>query len=112
MLLACQKIFCTSFKRFMVTWCDTTTDKRNAIPAVVHVDGTVRPQMVEPYVNPLYDRLFEEFAALAGEHVLLNTSFNVQGEAIVCHPRDAIRCLFDSGLDYLVMGNYILETPR
>jgi carbamoyltransferase len=91
-------------ERFMITSFDASVSKRAAIPAVVHVDGTVRPQTVEPDVNPLYHRLLEEFAALTGESILLNTSFNVQGEPIICRPRDAIGCFFDSGLDFFSHG--------
>ncbi len=49
---------------------------------------------------------------MTGEYVVLNTSFNVKGEPIVCHPREAIRCFFDTGLDVLILGNYRITKPR
>jgi carbamoyltransferase len=95
-------------ERFMITSFDAMPDKRSMIPAVVHVDGTLRPQTVEREVNPLYWRLIERFGELTGQHALLNTSFNIKNEPIVCHPRDAIRCFYDTGLDCLILENYVL----
>jgi len=94
---------------FMITSFDVKAEKRENIPAVVHVDGTVRPQMVCREINPLYWDLINEFSRLTGESVILNTSFNIKGEPIIHHPREAIRCLFDTGLDALFLGNYLLE---
>jgi carbamoyltransferase len=96
---------------FMITSFRVAPDKRERIPAAVHVDGTLRPQTVRREVNPLYHSLLEGFGRLTGEHAVLNTSFNVKGEPIVCHPRDAIRCFFDTGLDALVIGGFVLEKP-
>ena len=79
---------------------------------VVHIDGTVRPQTVEREVNPRYWDLIDAFGRLSGERALLNTSFNVKGEPIVCSPRDAIRTFYDTGLDCLVMGDNVLTKPR
>jgi carbamoyltransferase len=87
-------------------------ERRSAIPAVVHVDGTARPQMVQRATNPRYYGLIENFGRLTGEYAILNTSFNVKGEPIVCHPREAIRCFFDTGLDTLFLGSYMLNKPR
>jgi carbamoyltransferase len=84
-------------------------DKRRLIPAVVHADGTARPQSVEQHVNPLYWRLLRRFEEIRGVPIVLNTSFNVKGEPIVCTPRDAIRCYFSTGLDSLAVGSFILE---
>jgi carbamoyltransferase len=81
------------------------------IPAVVHVDGTARPQMVKKEVNPRYHRLIEEFGRRTGVYAIMNTSFNVKGEPIVCNPREAIRCFYDTGIDVLVLGNYVLKKP-
>lgn len=94
---------------FMITSFDVKKNKRNAIPAVVHVDGTVRPQMVNKETNPLYWELINEFGKITAEYIVLNTSFNVMGEPIVNHPKEAIRCFFDGGLDALFLGNYLLE---
>lgn len=96
---------------FMITSFDVRPEKREAIPAVVHVDGTTRPQTVRPEANPLYHRLIEAFGERTGEPVVLNTSFNVKGEPIVCRPREAIRCFFDTGLDALALGHYLLVKP-
>ncbi|MGM0594494.1 MAG: carbamoyltransferase family protein [Pseudomonadota bacterium] len=82
---------------------------RREIPAAVHVDGTSRPQAVSAQANPRYHRLISRFAEETGVPAVLNTSFNVAGEPIVNTPADAIRCFFGSGLDALVMGEYLLE---
>jgi carbamoyltransferase len=86
------------------------TDKaRKTIPAVVHVDGTSRPHVVHPHIQPLFWRVLRDFRELTGVPAVLNTSFNVRGEPIVATPRDAIRCFFGSGLDALAMGDYWIE---
>jgi len=96
---------------FMITSFRAAPAKRDRIPAAVHVDGTLRPQTVRREVNPLYHALLEAFGRRTGEHAIINTSFNVKGEPIVCHPRDALRCFFDTGLDALVIGGFVLEKP-
>lgn len=96
---------------FMTCSFDVVPEKREAIPAVVHVDGTARPQMVRRELNPRYYDLIMKFGELTGEYVVLNTSFNVKGEPIVCHPREAIKCFFDTGMDVLFLHNYIIEKP-
>ncbi|WP_319468915.1 carbamoyltransferase C-terminal domain-containing protein [uncultured Pseudodesulfovibrio sp.] len=95
-------------ERYMITSFDVTEEKREAIPAVVHVDGTLRPQTVVKSINPRYHALIKAFGDTTGEYVLLNTSFNVRGEPIVCTPREAIRCFYDNGLDVLVLGDYMI----
>jgi len=84
-------------------------EKRALIPAVTHVDGTGRLQTVSREQNPLYFELIEEFRRLTGIPVVLNTSFNLNGEPIVCSPQDALRTFFSSGLDALIMGNCLVE---
>jgi carbamoyltransferase len=96
-------------ERFMITSFDVQPSQRHRIPAVVHADGTARPQVVDEKVNPLFHRLLVEFGKRSGTECLLNTSFNIKGEPIVCNPREAIRCFFDTGLDSLVLGSYILD---
>ena len=96
-------------ENFMITSFRVRPEKRNAIPAVVHVDGTLRPQTVRRETNPLYHRLIEHFGRRTGEYAVLNTSFNIEGEPLVCHPREAIRCFFDTGLDVLIIGKFVLE---
>ena len=99
-------------ERFMVTSFSVREEKRDKIPAVVHVDGTARPQMVKQSSNPRYYELIKAFGEITGEYVVLNTSFNVKGEPIVCSPREAIRCFFDTGLDVLILGNFKIVKPR
>ncbi|MBU3728298.1 MAG: hypothetical protein FGM37_03490 [Phycisphaerales bacterium] len=96
---------------FMITSFRVAADTRERIPAVVHVDGTLRPQTVRRDVNPPFHALLDQFGRLTGEHAVINTSFNVKGEPIVCNPRDAIRCFFDTGLDALVIGGLVMEKP-
>jgi carbamoyltransferase len=93
----------------MLKVCDVRAEMRARLPAITHVDGTARLQTVEPRVNPLYHRLLTQFGELTGVPVLLNTSFNIQGEPIVESPLDAIRCFFSTGLEYLVLGNYLIS---
>ena len=99
-------------ERFMITSFAVHPEQRGRIPAVVHVDGTARPQMVRQDINPRYYDLIKAFGDRTGEHAILNTSFNVKGEPIVCHPREAIRCFYDTGLDVLFVGNYKLVKPK
>lgn len=93
---------------FMITSFDVTDEKRDKVPAVVHVDGTLRPQMVRKDINPKYWELINAFGEITGEYIVLNTSFNVMGEPIIAHPKEAIKCFFDSGLDAIFIGNYLL----
>ncbi len=83
--------------------------KRAEIPAVTHVDGSGRLQTVSREANPLYHALISEFERRTKVPVVLNTSFNVQGEPIVCAPSDAIRTFFTCGLDSLIMGSWVID---
>ena len=83
-------------------------EKRNLIPAVTHIDGSGRVQTVSKQTNPRYYQLIQEFQKLTKIPIVLNTSFNLKGEAIVCTPTDAIRTFFSCGLDVLVLGNYVV----
>jgi carbamoyltransferase len=94
---------------FMIFTSVVRPEKRAVIPSVTHVDGTARPQTVEPDVNPLYYRTIEAFGERTGVPVIMNTSFNLRGEPIVCTPTDAIRTFFSSGMDALVIGPYLVE---
>jgi carbamoyltransferase len=94
---------------FMALTAQVRPEKRSVIPAVTHVDGSARPQTVEKEVNPLYWRLIDEFGKRTGVPVVMNTSFNLRGEAIVHTPTDAIRTFFSSGMDALVIGSFLVE---
>ncbi len=94
---------------FMESVFSIRPEKRALIPAVTHVDGTGRLQTVSRDQNPLYFELIEEVRRLTGIPVVLNTSFNLNGDPIVCSPQDALRTFFSSGLDALVMGNCLVE---
>lgn len=84
-------------------------DKRTAIPAVTHVDGTARLQTVNEKTNPKLYRLIKEFGRLTGIPVIINTSFNLRGEPVVCSPGDALDCFNRSAMDCLVMGNFVVK---
>jgi len=85
---------------------------RSRIPAVTHVDHSARIQTVSRETNPLFHALLERFAAKTGVPVLVNTSFNVRGEPIVCMPDDAYRCFMRTEMDMLVLGPFVLEKSR
>ena len=87
-------------------------DKHSVIPAVTHVDGTGRLQTVSKKFSPRYHKLISEFEALTKVPVVLNTSFNLKGEPVVCTPTDAIRTFMSSGLDVLVLGTYVLTKQK
>jgi carbamoyltransferase len=94
---------------FMILTDQIKADKKSVIPAVTHVDGSARPQTVYKDVNPRYYELIKHFKKLTGVPVVMNTSFNLRGEPIVCSPTEAIRTFMSSGMDALVVGSYLLE---
>lgn len=94
---------------FMILTAQVRPEKRSVIPSVTHVDGSARPQTVEKETNPLYYRLIDEFGKRTGVPVIMNTSFNLRGEAIVHTPTDAIRTFFSSGMDALFLGSFLVE---
>lgn len=94
---------------FMILAFEATGEAADRVPAVVHVDRTVRVQTVDRETSPRYHALLEAFERRTGVPVVLNTSFNVKGEAIVCTPRDAIRTFTATGLDALAIGAFIVE---
>lgn len=83
--------------------------KRSELPAITHVDYSARVQTVHEETNPRYHRLLREFDARTGCGMLVNTSFNVRGEPIVCTPADAYRCFMRTEMDYLVIENFLLD---
>jgi len=82
---------------------------RSVIPAVTHVDYSARVQTVTEKTNPLYYKMIKAFGEKYGCPVIINTSFNVRGEPIVCTPEDAYLCFMRTNMDYLIMGNYLLN---
>ncbi|HOJ16960.1 MAG: carbamoyltransferase [Ignavibacteriales bacterium] len=82
---------------------------RSEIPAVTHIDYSARLQTVHKETNPKYYELIEEFDRKTGVPVIINTSFNVRGEPIVCSPKDAYVCFMRTEMDYLIMGKYLLN---
>ncbi|MBZ0252876.1 MAG: carbamoyl transferase, partial [Candidatus Methylomirabilis sp.] len=92
---------------FMLLVYAVRPEKREEIPSVTHVDGTGRVQTVGPEDNPRYYRLIEAFERRTGVPVVLNTSFNVRGEPIVCTPEDAVACFLGTEMDRLVLGDLI-----
>jgi carbamoyltransferase len=82
---------------------------RSEIPAVTHVDYSARIQTVHANTNPLFHRLLTRFKQKTGCPILVNTSFNVRGEPIVCTPDDAFRCFMGNELDLLVVGNCVMR---
>ncbi|MFH1721662.1 MAG: carbamoyltransferase [Candidatus Altiarchaeota archaeon] len=79
------------------------------IPAVTHVDGSGRLQTIRRNQNPTYYDLIKKFGDLSGIPILINTSFNIRGEPIVCRPEEAYRCMMGTGIDYLVMDRFIIS---
>ena len=93
---------------FMLFVVDVVEGKRALLPAITHVDGTARVQSVNPDDNARLWGLLDAFEQLKGVPVILNTSFNVMGEPIVCTPHEAIRCFFSTGLDALAIGDFLV----
>ena len=88
---------------------DKLNVKRSSIPATTHVDYSARIQTVHKETNPKYHALITKFKEKTGCSVVVNTSFNVRGEPIVCSPEDAFKCFMGTGLDLLVVGNCVLR---
>lgn len=97
------------YSPFMLMSFKVKEGKIKEIPAVVHVDGSTRPQVLRKEVNPLYYKLIKEFEKIKGVPCVLNTSFNDAGEPIVCSPQDAINTFQKTGMDCLAIGNYLIR---
>ena len=97
--------------RFMTITFDCTEVMKKSCPGVVHIDGTARPQIVHAHDNPDYHRIISEFKRLTGLSCVVNTSFNIHEEPIVCTPEDAIRAFKIGHLDVLAIGPYIAINP-
>ncbi len=109
-------LFVANVKKELLTKVDTTGKQglellklvRSNLPAITHVDNSARIQTVSKEDNPFFYNLLDEFEKITGVPVLINTSFNVRGEPIVCTPEDAFLCFMGTNIDILAIGNYIL----
>lgn len=96
---------------FMTITTNCTPKMRQQSPAAVHVDGTARPQLVSKEINPSAHRVLTEYERRTGIATLINTSYNMHEEPIVCSPDDAIRAFKDGGLEVLAVGNFLVFRP-
>lgn len=94
---------------YMTFTLDVLPERKGSITGVVHVDGTARLQTISKEDQPLYYAVIQRFYQLTGIPAVLNTSFNLAGEPIVCSPYDALRTFFTCGMDTLIMGNYMVR---
>ncbi|MCZ7685185.1 MAG: hypothetical protein M5U28_43000 [Sandaracinaceae bacterium] len=95
--------------RPLVEW---VNEVRSDVPAITHVDGSARVQTVSARTNPRYHALLSAFEERTGYGILINTSFNVRGEPIVCTPEDAYRCFMGTEMDVLSLGPFVLRAER
>ena len=96
---------------FMTITYDVTDRCKNEAPATVHVDGTARPQIIKRNINAGYYDILTEYQKLTGLSILVNTSFNMHEEPIVCSPQDAIKAFLASNIDALALGPFIITNP-
>jgi carbamoyltransferase len=101
---------CRGSTRFMTVTCDCTDTMKRTSPAVVHVDGTARPQLIDRQTEPFYYDVLLRYYRKTGVPSLINTSFNMHEEPIVCSPQDAIRAFKLGHLDGLVLGSYFVSS--
>ncbi|MBI2021511.1 hypothetical protein HYS93_01360 [Candidatus Daviesbacteria bacterium] len=94
---------------FMLTVYPIKKIWRKKVPGVTHIDGSGRLQTIKRAQNPLFYDLIKRFGQLSGVSMLINTSFNIRGEPIVCTPLDAYKCLMGTGIDYLIMGEFLVK---
>ncbi len=98
--------------QFMTITCDTTEKCKNKYPAVVHIDGTARPQIVYEKYSPSTYKILKYYKNLTGGGVLINTSFNMHEEPIVESPQNALDAFLRGNLDYLALGNYLVKNQK
>jgi carbamoyltransferase len=98
--------------QFMTLTFDCTEAMKRDCPAAVHVDGTARPQLVTAEGNPSFHKILTEYHKLTGIPSVINTSFNMHEEPIVCTPDDAVRAFLQGNLDYLAIGEFLVEHPK
>lgn len=97
---------------YMTITLDCTQTMKEQAPAVVHVDGTARPQIINRETNPRYYDILNSYFKLTGIPSLVNTSFNMHEEPIICTPKDAVRSFLQGNLDYLAIGNFLVERVK
>lgn len=102
---------CRHSAEFMTITCACTPAMRDESPAVVHLDGTARPQLIRPEIEPFYADVLERYYAITGIPSLINTSFNMHEEPIVCTPDDAVRAFLRGHLDCLALGPFLIDHP-
>lgn len=95
--------------KFMTITFDCTEWMKENCPGVVHLDGTARPQLIDKKTNPSYFKIVDEYRKITGIPSLINTSFNMHEEPIVCSPEDAVRSFRQGHLDYLAIGKYLVR---
>lgn len=98
--------------KFMTITFNCTSWMHKNCPAVIHVDGTSRPQLIGRDQNPSFYEVIDEFRKITGNPTVLNTSFNIHEEPIVRSPRDALKAFFEGDLDYLAISNFLIENQR
>jgi carbamoyltransferase len=103
---------CEKAAEFMTVTFDCTDEMKQKCPAAVHVDGTARPQLVSEKTNASFNRILSRFHELTGIPALINTSFNMHEEPIVCSPEDAVRAFLLGNLDYLAIGDFLVKHPQ
>jgi len=103
---------CEKTAEFMTVTFDCTDEMKRKCPAAVHVDGTARPQLVGERTNSSFYRILRGYEARTGVPAIINTSFNMHEEPIVCTPDDAVRAFLLGNIDYLAIGPYLAPHPR
>ena len=104
-----EDFFIGEKNQYMLFTCTVRNDRASCIPAVTHVDKSSRVQTVTMQSNKFIYSLIDEFERITGLPVIINTSLNFRGKPIVENPTDAIGSFYSSGLDFLILGNYLLE---
>ncbi len=98
--------------KFMTITFDCTDYFKEVAPAAIHIDGTARPQLVDDVINPSFYKIIKEYHKLTGIPSIINTSYNMHEEPIVCTPSDAIRSFQQGQLDYLAIGDFLVRNPK
>ena len=103
---------CEKAAEFMTVTFDCTDEMKRLCPAAVHVDGTARPQLVSEKTNKSFHRIIKAYEARSGIPSVINTSFNMHEEPIICSPEDAVRAFLLGNIDYLAAGSFVVPHPK